>query len=118
MKTLISTRRGNSAFTLKHAIGLRSHATITHSYKFSNTLRHLQQGSHNSRGVLQIVCTSEHWWEEEEEFDSLTDALKPKQLVLIVPSANSGAHETEINKLKDYLQPAHFTVGFCSSEVS
>ena len=35
--------------------------------------------------------TSEHWWEDEEEFDAVTDASTPKMLVLVTPPSPCAA---------------------------
>ena len=61
------------------------------------------------------VATSEHWWEDEEEFDSLTDALMPKLLVLAAaPGAGQSAEQGPA--LRDFLRPASFVCGFCGME--
>jgi hypothetical protein len=64
---------------------------------------------------LQIVATSEHWWEDEEEFDALTDALRRKVIVIITPPSTSG-NTTEIDALRSSLASLEFNAGFCSSE--
>ncbi|KAG2439710.1 hypothetical protein HYH02_010589 [Chlamydomonas schloesseri] len=38
-----------------------------------------------------VVRTSEHWWEDEEEFDAITEIVIPKKLHLAVVSADTGA---------------------------
>lgn len=50
-----------------------------------------KQTYHRRRSAADhfVVATSEFWYEEEEEFDSLTDAVKPKNVVLLTaPRAN------------------------------
>lgn len=66
---------------------------------------------------LQIVATSEHWWEDEEEFDALTDALRKKVIVMITPSGDAALHTEEIETLRNSLASLEFNAGFCSSEV-
>jgi hypothetical protein len=58
------------------------------------------------------IFTSEHWWEEEDEFDSLTDALRRKLIYVITP----GGSENEIDMLRSSLANVAFNAGFCSSE--
>ncbi|GLI61089.1 hypothetical protein VaNZ11_003304 [Volvox africanus] len=38
--------------------------------------------------------TSEHWWEDEEEFDAITEVVVPKRLHLAVPAAPAGDEST------------------------
>ncbi|KAG7670017.1 hypothetical protein Ndes2526B_g06392 [Nannochloris sp. 'desiccata'] len=77
-------------------------------------------GKAQKRRSLPIVATSEHWWEDEEEFDALTDALRKKVIVLITPSDgwNTAQHTTkEIDNLRNSLASLEFNAGFCSSEL-
>jgi hypothetical protein len=79
-------------------------------------------GKAQKRHFLQIVATSEHWWEDEEEFDALTDALRKKVLVIITPSDGCNSTDTaqhatqEIDNLRNSLASLEFNAGFCSSE--
>eukprot|EP00878_Enallax_costatus_P009775 GHUV01010208.1.p1 GENE.GHUV01010208.1~~GHUV01010208.1.p1 ORF type:complete len:237 (+),score=85.24 GHUV01010208.1:146-856(+) len=36
---------------------------------------------------LLVVATSEFWWEDEQEFDALTEVLQPKQVYVTTPAA-------------------------------
>lgn len=117
MKSPVSAPKRAPFCPGKHVGGLRSHVSISISSQSEYSTRSLKIAPPNSRGSLQIVCTSEHWYEEEEEFDSLTDALKPKTLLLVVPSSDAAAHENEIRSLRESLQTTEFAVGFCSSAV-
>ena len=75
------------------------------------------KSARNLKRSLQIVATSEHWWEDEEEFDALTDALRKKVIVLITPSLNTALHTKEIETLRSSLASLEINAGFCSSEV-
>ena len=94
--------------------------------KSSNHLQNLQPFHRDDRvkrqrqgqqSQLQIVRTSEYWYEEEDEFDSLTDALRSKNLILMVPGPDDALHDDEIASLRQYLQPMEMTAGFCGSNV-
>lgn len=60
--------------------------------------------------------TSEFWWEEEEEFDAVTDRVLPKYFYILTPptseyeAANSEAAALSIKGIK-------FTAGFCGPDV-
>ncbi len=64
------------------------------------------------RRFHHIVATSEHWWEDEEEFDAVTDALRSKTLVVVAahPAVQAG-----VPGLREYLEDYAFTCGFCGS---
>lgn len=60
------------------------------------------------------MCTSEHWWEDEEEFDALTDAMHPKRVVLVAASAS--VDDGAVQQLRAALQPLEFAQGFSGEE--
>ncbi|GIL63537.1 hypothetical protein Vafri_17583 [Volvox africanus] len=45
--------------------------------------------------------TSEHWWEDEEEFDAITEVVVPKRLHLAAPVAPAGDEGTVWGPLSD-----------------
>lgn len=55
---------------------------------------------------LPVVATSEFWWEDEQEFDALTEVLLPKQVVLCTPPACQ-SHLQQLHPIK-------FVAAFCS----
>ncbi|KAL4423115.1 hypothetical protein ABPG77_004798 [Micractinium sp. CCAP 211/92] len=69
---------------------------------------------------LRVVATSEHWYEDEEEFDALTDAMKSKLVVLVAaPTAGeAGAATTDaaVDALRAFLQPLKFVQAFSSQQ--
>eukprot|EP00879_Flechtneria_rotunda_P005184 GHRR01005466.1.p1 GENE.GHRR01005466.1~~GHRR01005466.1.p1 ORF type:complete len:268 (+),score=79.40 GHRR01005466.1:76-879(+) len=46
---------------------------------------------------LQVIATSEFWWEDELEYDALTEVLLPKRVYLATPSSC----EQHLQQLKD-----------------
>jgi len=58
----------------------------------------------------RIVATSEHWWEDEEEFDSVTDALNPKRLLIVSSPADAAAVATLLSSVR-------FVCGFFGPQV-
>ncbi|GIL58347.1 hypothetical protein Vafri_13390 [Volvox africanus] len=49
-----------------------------------------------TRGAQKLVRrrTSEHWWQEDEEFDAITEVVVPKRLHLAAPAAPAGDEGT------------------------
>ena len=67
-----------------------------------------------------IVATSAHWYDDEEEYDPLTDSLKAKLVVLVSSSgcaAGTPADAASIAALRAYLHPLVFNQAFASQEV-
>jgi hypothetical protein len=99
---------------------IASHVGPRHVRCKFKTFTNISAKLQNKRGHLQIVATSEHWWEDEEEFDALTDALRKKVIVLITPGTGGNASTTqkttEIDSLRSSLASLDFNAGFCSSE--
>ena len=54
-------------------------------------------------------------WEDEEEFDALTDAMHPKRVVLI--ASDGSTSEASLQQLRAYLQPLEFAQGFSGEQV-
>lgn len=54
-------------------------------------------------------------WEDEEEFDALTDAMHPKRVVLI--ASDGSTSEAALQQLRAYLQPLEFAQGFSGEQV-
>jgi len=107
---MIVTQKCAPTTFLAH-ISLKRHVRCKISSKFS--------GKAQKRRSLQIVATSEHWWEDEEEFDSLTDALRQKVMIVVTPSSNPDTAQhtaQEIDNLRNSLASLEFSAGFCSSE--
>ena len=69
-----------------------------------------------ARRLSAPVCTSEHWWEDEEEFDSLTDSIKPKNLLLVVPPAEPAAQAAAVESLRAALGRVVFHTAVSSAE--
>jgi hypothetical protein len=51
--------------------------------------------------------TSEFWYEEEDEYDAVTDAVQPKVLVLVTPP-----HPEQLLALREWLEAVPFVGGF------
>jgi hypothetical protein len=68
----------------------------------------------------RIVATSEHWYEEEDEFDAVREGLRPKLLFIVsAPASSSPSASVEEDEslqpvLRSYLEPQKFTSAFSS----
>ncbi|KAL4458303.1 hypothetical protein ABPG75_013168 [Micractinium tetrahymenae] len=70
---------------------------------------------------LRVMATSEHWYEDEEEFDALTDAMKRKLVVLVASPAAEGFSSSDgmpatVDALRAFLQPLKFDQAFTSQQ--
>lgn len=61
------------------------------------------------------VMTSEHWWEDEEEFDGLTDSIKPKNLLLVAAPA-AGGEDAAITSLRAAVDGVPFNLAVSGAE--
>lgn len=66
-----------------------------------------------SRGALLPRRTSEHWYEDELEYDAVREILDPKRVVITAAAAPSSAAA-----LAAALPRLRYAVAFCSSEAS
>ncbi|GIL95071.1 hypothetical protein Vretimale_1096 [Volvox reticuliferus] len=63
---------------------------------FANNLACKSPTRPSSRGTRKLVRrrTSEHWWEDEEEFDAITEVVTPKRLHLAAAAASAADEST------------------------
>lgn len=71
------------------------------------------------RGSTLVVATSEYWYEDEEEFDAMTDAMRSKHVVLVAaPAGVAAGAEGGVDSLRSFVQPLTFNQAFSSSQVT
>jgi hypothetical protein len=89
----------------------RCYRTTSHVRRGPTTITQCAHPSRSptSRGKVPhatTVCTSEFWYEEEDEFDSIKDELTPKHLILVTAPLD------DVPALRTALQPVPLTACF------
>eukprot|EP00198_Chlamydomonas_reinhardtii_P005562 XP_001694898.1 predicted protein [Chlamydomonas reinhardtii] len=67
------------------------------------TRKFLGRRSQEPRARSVLVRTSEHWWEDEEEFDAITEIVIPKQLHLAVVATGAGTSQARAGIMVDWV---------------
>jgi len=69
----------------------------------------------NHKRMPRPPNTSEFWWEEEEEFDAVTDRVLPKYFYILTPPTSENDAKFEAAAL--LIEGIKFTAGFCGPDV-
>jgi len=118
----VTARLSSRTFSSISVSKISTFARGRHSYAYIASASLLRKKAHSRQWCpalsLKVVATSEHWWEEEEEFDSLTDALARKKIVILIPPVNeepTDQGQAALAILRGYLHSVNFICGFCGT---
>ncbi|KAG2437251.1 hypothetical protein HXX76_005914 [Chlamydomonas incerta] len=72
--------------------GPRTHAAAGHT---ASPAARRRPARLHERARRVVVRTSEHWWEDEEEFDAITEIVIPKKLHVAVVATGAGTAQAD-----------------------
>lgn len=101
------------------SIGAPSFVRPARIHPFSQNLSHPHcHRTQRPRLMPRPPKTSEFWWEEEEEFDAVTDRVRPKHLYVLIPSSCKHPDSADCESAKLVIDRIQFVAGFCGEDVA